>query len=511
MSQLKAGDNVGSSRSTSESLAKDGKTLAKGGVIVVVGTLLAQGCGFAATLLIARAIGPDLFGIYTLALSVITTISAISLFGLNTTIVRYIPVYVGERNYSSVKGALLSSFLIVAFSGFVIALWLIVAAPFVATQLFNDSRLINPIRILALSIPLSAISELGAAATRGLKVMHYDALIKIATPLLRLVTWCIIIFLFSNLLLGAVYSTLVAAVITTIISVFVVYRAFRNIAFRDTPIQWEFRTLIEYSLPLFLVSIMYAISPRLDRLILGGLSDTYIVGIYSVAASMKMILQLLHRSIVKAFAPIIADTYNRTSVRRASELYITVTHWDAQITFILVVGAILFGPEVISIVGNEYSDAYLPFLILAATTYIGTLPGPTGMFLQMTNRQRVEVLNAALFIIVGSFLQIVMIYIFGWIGVAVGLLLTALMLNIIQSYEIYHFYQFHPFQKTFVIFAITSILTIVAIIPIALYASLPMRIGLMGLIVGIMFVWLYSRREEKDIQLLLAIIPFARK
>jgi O-antigen/teichoic acid export membrane protein len=252
---------------------------------------------------------------------------------------------------------------------------------------------------------------------------------------------------------------------------------------------------------------MYALSPRIDRLLLGVVADVRTVGVYSAAASLIMILKLIHSSITMTFSPIVADAYNRVSVNRAKRLYVMVTRWDARLTFLVVLVSVMLANELLWLFGNQYSEALAPFLILSISVFITTIPGPTGAFLQMTNRQRIDALNALLFFIISPLLQILFVQLLGWIGVAFGVLAAAIIINAIQVGEIKYYYQFHPFRKDHLIFSIAASVVLVLGAIISLEYALPFRLLSLGAILVGFFVFLYHQRTPNDEMLLKMMLP----
>jgi O-antigen/teichoic acid export membrane protein len=353
--------------------------------------------------------------------------------------------------------------------------------------------------VLALTIPLSVVLNLATAATRGSKVMHYDAIVQIAGPIFRLLTWVVGLLLLKNVFDAAIYATLLQQLFPAILAVSFAYWIFRT--YFGKGIRWSFKPLWVYSAPLILSTLMYNLAPRMDRLVLGVVSDSRAVGVYSAAAGLAIILSLVHSSIVKTFLPVIADAYNRVSVDRAKVLYVTVTRWDARLTFIGVVSAILIALEILGLLGDRYAEALLPFVILAISVYISTIPGPTGAFLQMTNRQRVDAANALVFFIVGPLIQLGLALWLGWIGVAFGVLVMTVIINIVQSAEIYHYYDFHVFQRDRLLFTVLSIVVVALCAVAGIKQDLPVRLALLGLVSGSFLAFIYLRRTANDILL----------
>jgi O-antigen/teichoic acid export membrane protein len=377
-----------------------------------------------------------------------------------------------------------------------LAIVIVVFSPLIANKVFSEPRLEPVLRVLALSVPLMALTSIATAATRGSKVMHYDAIVQVVGPAFRIVAWAGGLLLLANLLNAAIYATVSQSLLSALLALFFTYWVFRG--YFSEGIEWKFRSLWLYSAPLILSSLMYSMAPRMDRLVLGVVSDAQAVGIYSIAASLMLLLKLTHGSIVKTFLPVVADAYNRRSANRAQALYITVTRWDARLTFVVVIVSLLVAQEVLGLLGESYSEALVPFAILAAAVYIGTIPGPTGAFLQMTNHQRIEALNAAIFFVVSPLVQLAFALWLGWIGVALGVLAMAFVINTVQIVEIRHFYGFHPFQNGHLLFTVLSIVAVIVCAFAGITQPLAFRLVLLAAVLSAFLVFIYSFRTSTD-------------
>ena len=67
--------------------------IAKDSAIVLSGNVFGAGLGFIATVLITRALGPAQFGLFSVALAVMTIASQFSDFGISTGLVRFASLY----------------------------------------------------------------------------------------------------------------------------------------------------------------------------------------------------------------------------------------------------------------------------------------------------------------------------------------------------------------------------------------------------------------------------------
>ena len=478
------------------STKNDGLAVVRGGSIVLASTLMAQALTLLSTIWVARVLGPSNYGMLSLTMSVVFPLVALATAGLGVAVVRFIPEYLGRGERSRVGAILFSSMTLVVGISTVVTAILWGLAPILANRVFQDPILVSALRIGSIGIPAIATVQVAAAATRGLKTMRYDAIIRLIRPVLHLVSFGVLLWVSVKLLAAGLIATAISWWLTAFVSLFLCGYAFKR--FPLVRSGYVFRMLIVYSAPLLLSNLMYAISPRIDRLVLGVVADATAIGLYSAAANVIVILKLLHVSLVKVFSPMVSDMYNRGSRTRAQRLYLAVTKWDTLLTFCAVASALLLAQEILLLFGDRYVEALIPFTVLAAGVYMGTVVGPSGAFLRMTNRQGLDAINAVVFLVVSPVLQFAFAYWLGWTGVAFGVVASAFVLNLVQVVEIRRSYGFQPFQGIYVRLVILTAVAILISGVVGLNSELPIRVLTLIAVLSIVLAYAYANLAPEE-------------
>ena len=100
----------------SNSLEKSLSTVAKGAGIVFIGMIIAQILGLTNQILLGRVLGPDSYGLFNLALSVIWIASNIAVFGLFGGLSRFIPFYIEKGKMGTVRSTIFFSIVFVCYN-----------------------------------------------------------------------------------------------------------------------------------------------------------------------------------------------------------------------------------------------------------------------------------------------------------------------------------------------------------------------------------------------------------
>lgn len=121
--------------------------------------------GFFTRAIIARYFETSQYGVYSLALTIISIGLILATLGFQNSLPREISVY-REKYPSKVKTLISTAFLIVLFNSILIIILLNFAAPF-TVELFDEKNLPSVLKIMSLALPFSALTGTIISVSRG--------------------------------------------------------------------------------------------------------------------------------------------------------------------------------------------------------------------------------------------------------------------------------------------------------------------------------------------------------
>lgn len=133
-----------------------------------------------------------------------------------------------------------------------------------------------------------------------------------------------------------------------------------------------YKSIFIFSGYLFLNSITDQITFTTDNLVLGVVSGSVAVAIYSVGANFKGYFMSFSTGISGVFAPqinkIVAEKHD---MQELNEIFIKVGRVQFYVVFLILTGYIFFGKQFITLwVSNDYQDAYLIGLFLMLAVFV---------------------------------------------------------------------------------------------------------------------------------------------
>jgi O-antigen/teichoic acid export membrane protein len=413
---------------------RDVRVLASGASLSIIGKALGKVFSLLGDILLARVLGAGLYGLYAIGWTVYRVISVVSPLGLPQGVIRYLPVYRGNKDPRQEKGLFFLSIFLSLLAGVVFGFILFLCAPLISTAFFHKPGLLSVFQLFSLSVPLVSVFTIITAITRSTQRMKYSVLLEdIGQPLLGLVFLVIVALTFINKLSGAILSNFVSFCISLVAGLLIVVRLFRNVFIPSVKPDYSVtREVILYSIPTSLAGIFSVYVFWIDRLIVGILLSASLNGIYQVASQVSMLFVIIYAAFNAILTPMFSHLFSGREHARLEEIYRVGTKWCFYLSIVPFIILLLYSSEIITFVfGSEYSNGYIALVILSLGQVINCATGSIGALLMMTGNQKLWFR-----LTVGSFLLnalfcLILIPKFGLVGAAAGTALSVGGMNIL--------------------------------------------------------------------------------
>ncbi len=365
----------------------DVSSLAQGATIAFAGKIIGRGLHVLGQIILARVLGPAVFGLYAIGWTIVRIGSVIAPLGLNNGVIRFAGQY-WPKDQRSIQNIVLQALQLAMSSGIVFGGMIFVGAPWIAKVVFHESELIPVFRWFALVFPLASGLRVGAAATRISERMQYSAFAEdLGQPGANLIL-IFIVMAFGWGLLGAVGAAVISFVIGLTLALFYTRYLFSLSLSKRTREIVPKRELLIFSIPTGLAGTFTMLIFWVDRLIIGHYLPSSEVGIYQAASQSAMLFAIILTGFNAIFTPMIARLYHAREHERLNELFKVSTKWGVYVSLPLFFVLALFPQDVMNVVfGSDYSAGALPMVILASAQLLNASTGAVGFLLIMTGRQ----------------------------------------------------------------------------------------------------------------------------
>ena len=194
-----------------------------------------------------------------------------------------------------------------------------------------------------------------------------------------------------------------------------------------------FKTIFGYSFFIFLGVVVDKVNWSVDQFILGAVSGTVAVSLYSVASNLNTLFINLSTAVSGVLLPKMSKMVaNNASNDELTHEFIKVGRIQYLIVFLMASGLTLFGKEfIIAWVGKEFTMSYYIALILILPLCVPLIQNLGLSIMQAKNMHKFRSILLALVAIANIAISIPLAKLYGGVGSAIGTSLALIVGNII--------------------------------------------------------------------------------
>lgn len=393
--------------------------------------ILGQGLMFVASILLARAGGPENYGLFVLGLAWLNVAALVGKLGFDSAVIRFLPEHRICGQWERFYGLIIFSQRMVWFGACalsVLSIGVIYSIPFV-----EDSWRAAFIVAFA-TVPVVAQLGLNAGLIRGLKRV---AIAQFGEAIVRPIM--LGVFAGAAVLIGfdgvSADRLLVLNFVAISVGLFVSILC-RRALIRGFPVckpNFSMRSeWMHVAFPLMLLSGMQIIVSQSDVIMVGALLGSLESGGYSVAVRIVTPIGFGLVAVNAILAPIISERFSLKDFVGLQKLATEAARINFLITVILAVVVLFLGRWLLSLFGPEYLSGFQIVVVLAAGQLLNAMIGSVGYLMTMTGYHRQALLIMISSAIANIILNYLLIKIFGVIGAAYATVLCLGAWNVLM-------------------------------------------------------------------------------
>lgn len=386
--------------------------------------------------LLARWVGAEFLGIYSLANAIMLISEVVAKMGLETGAMRFVSRLNPELDQEKIQKIIASALKMTTIFSLVIMVALIISSGAIVKNILNEPPLLKLVIIIfAIAIPFNALTLVSAFATQGFKRLKYKILVtQFLNPTLLLTTMVICYWFIS-----AESALMAPMLITGIIGFFVMLGVLKKVTGVSNNQIMKAKvdtSLFNFSYPLMFVTILQTFMHWMDILMLGYFTDATTVGLYHPAARTAGLLQALLLSFISIYAPMMAQFHREGDRKKMDDTYKLVSRWLLMCAIPISAIFIIFPGKVMLLFGPEYLPSAKILVILTGATFIQAIFGAAGPTLSMSGHTKLVLWNT-----IGAFalnfgLNIFLIPNYGIIGAAIATLTSLIVVGFARTIEV---------------------------------------------------------------------------
>lgn len=387
---------------------------AVGGFVTKV---IAAGLAFLISVIFARQLGPENFGIYAMTMSVITLISTVVTLGLPMLIVRQVAIYTEGRQWGLLKGIIYRSYQWPnLFAG------LVVMVLGLMTYIFVPPTWQVVATLGLIMLPLLALNQIRASILRGLHwVVLADVPELLFRPLLVLIMIGISFGLVKTEHSGqwAIGIQLIATFLSFLIGAWLLkQRVPRHLV--GVVAQFENKIWLAAGVTFLGVALVSAAEGQVALLLLGSMAGAKYAGLYQAAFQLVTPIIFGLMAVNMALQSKLAAAWSAGDKQLAQRLVTEAARLSLLVALMCSGVLLWFAEECLALFGDTYREAAQALKILVLGQLFNAAAGSCGVVLSMTGHQREVLRGVALALIVNFALCMLLIPHWSIVGAAVA-------------------------------------------------------------------------------------------
>jgi len=134
------------------------------------------------------------------------------------------------------------------------------------------------------------------------------------------------------------------------------------------------------------------------------------------------------------------------NIKTLEDLYKSVSKWLLYAGLLVFCPLVILRIEILSIFGPEFVLGGSIFIALGIGHLANVITGPTGQMLVMTGKEKWEVINSLLIVVINFILNLLLIPEMGAIGAAIATAISICSINIVKIIEVYLLCNIQPYS-----------------------------------------------------------------
>lgn len=418
------------------------------GAITLAGNVSNKVLALLFVILATRVVSATTFGVFTLAISIISVAQMVSSLNLNRSIDYFVPRALARGDREAAGGLLVQIVTAeILLSGGLAAL-LFVGRNHIAVA-FGMPQLRPALAILAWVLPFVILRQALVRWFASIKRLEYRIYVRdVAQPLLKLVVLLVAAIIgFKLTALASAY--LIGAVAACVLGGYILYTR-TNWTFRHSDGFFPPRTVVEYALPLLFAGFIYTLIAQIDFFIIGLFDSSSAVGEYKVAFLLASNILIVLRSLTPIFKPLIAEVQKPTDPQVLTTRYQTAARWSVMFTIPPAITLISDPNAFLNVLFTaSYGGAAAALSVLTIGYMLNAAFGPDGMMLEGLGKTRLTLLNSLIFLGLNTTLDIILVPRIGILGAAIGTTVAMTATGMLTVFEVFIVSGAYPFSKPF--------------------------------------------------------------
>ena len=381
---------------------------------------------------VARMLGTDNLGVFSLIEGGVGLVAGLIAFGLAPTLVKFIPAHLERGEHACIRKLVGHGALILLAAGSIAYALMLLVMP-LATQRWPElADHQTAVIAMGLLIPLSLIAFYLQQGLRGFQEIRYMVLGSSFMQLTIKAVLAVLLLAMGFHLMGYVWAVVASALCACAWMGLGLWRkvsAMPKSADKDcseSKTAWR-----DYAMVMYNGSLLGIGGAYLDRFLLGVFIGAAPVGVLVVVKQLQQMPAIFLTMFLAVASPMFSAAHARDDARERQHIYHLTTDWVVRLSAPLFIFFFLFAEPLLNLYGGQFADeGRYALWILLSGQIVNLATGPVGNLLNMCGMEKL-MLRLSMYQTVISIVGFVMLVpCFGLIGAAIVIAVSTIFQNL---------------------------------------------------------------------------------
>ncbi|MHB8471133.1 MAG: oligosaccharide flippase family protein [Gaiellaceae bacterium] len=414
--------------------------IVRGMAVAMLGSVVGGGLGFVFLVVMGHELRQAEFGLFVLALNLVTSGAQLTIAGADYAAIRFVSA---APDAGAKRGAMATPIALACALNVALALLVFALARPLAVHAFHQPAFTQPLRALALVLPLTVAATMISAAISGLELASGELVRKVVEQAGR-IAFAVLAVSLGLGVAGAVLGLAGAAAVATVATGLLLWRALpRGGSTARLPV----RDVVAFAWPQTVANGAAQVWWLVTLAFLARYAGARGVAIFGAATALGRLPALVYNSFAYRFTPTISRLWTERKLRELESLLRSVTRWVAITAVPLYAVAIALPRPLLRVFGHDFQGGSLALALIAVGLLVDSLAGPVDRALIMTGHVRLEMaanIACAVVMLGGSF---ALTRTYGLDGAVIAIVLYNIGLNALKAWFVWWKLHMTPMSK----------------------------------------------------------------
>lgn len=445
------------------------------------------------TIIIANAIGAQLYGSFSAGKILLDLLTALCSIGMGASLVRFLPDFLIKKKFNSVNTTISTASIVILSVTAIFTIVFFFLSPIIATNIFHNYWLTPILQLIIAIFPFVGITVLFHWILNGFQ--RFDLAMMVRVVFISVYLLFVIIFLGLGFSIeGVIYAFALGYALSGLLGFFFFLREKRRLVKSDKNFKifdlGLFKEMFNFGKWAYGISFIDIGFQRFNELLIGIFFIEAILGVYRISHTFASILGYVGLALATTLNPYLSELTAIEQEEKVVNMMKRSTTYSLILSLVLSAPVIVFAYQILELFfTQDFLSGADPLKILIIGFIIANVSRPVGSYFFAKKKLWVNFLILFFSLLTGVVLSMVLIPFFsmnglnqygGMMGAAIGFVSGWIINVILFAYFTRRYFKVNILEKSATVWAIIFVLGISVL---ALLSIINFALSLLGLVI----------------------------